>query len=33
MGALFYPLSFDVGSDGRIFILDAGNKRIQVFAP
>jgi hypothetical protein len=30
-GALFYPLSFDVGSDGRIYVLDAGNKRIQAF--
>jgi hypothetical protein len=30
-GAFFYPLSFDVGSDGRIFVLDAGNARIQAF--
>ena len=30
-GAFFYPLSFDVGTDGRIFVLDAGNRRIQAF--
>ena len=30
-GAFFYPLSFDVGVDGRIFVLDAGNRRIQAF--
>ena len=29
-GDFFYPLSFDVGSDDRIFVLDAGNRRIQV---
>jgi len=28
---LFYPLSFDVGPDGRIFVLDSGNARIVVF--
>ena len=30
-GELLYPLSFDAGPDGRIFVLDAGNGRIQVF--
>ncbi len=30
-GAFSYPLSFDVASDGRIFVLDAGNRRIQAF--
>ena len=30
-GALFFPLSFDVAADGRIFVLDAGNRRIQAF--
>ena len=24
-----YPISFDVAPDGRIFVLDAGNNRIQ----
>ena len=30
-GQLILPLSFDVAADGRIYILDAGNARIQVF--
>ena len=30
-GAFFYPLSFDADTDGRIFVLDAGNRRIQAF--
>jgi hypothetical protein len=30
-GALFFPLSVDRGPDGRYFVLDAGNARIQVF--
>ena len=30
-GAFFYPLSFDVAGDGRIFVLDAGNRHIQAF--
>ncbi len=30
-GGFFYPLSFDVGIDGRMFVLDAGNRRIQAF--
>jgi len=30
-GELAFPLSFDAGPDGRIFVLDAGNGRIQVF--
>jgi hypothetical protein len=30
-GELLMPLSFDVGPDGRIYVLDAGNARIQVF--
>ena len=30
-GQLLYPLSFDAGPDGRLFVLDAGNARIQVF--
>jgi len=32
-GLLSYPLSFDVGPDGRIFVLDAGASRILVFDP
>ena len=32
-GELLAPLSFDAGPDGRIFVLDAGNDRIQVFDP
>ena len=32
-GELLFPLSFDAGPDGRIFVLDAGNSRIQVFDP
>jgi len=32
-GFLTYPLSFDVGPDGRIYVLDAGNARIVVFDP
>lgn len=31
-GELRFPLSFDVGPDGRFYVLDAGNSRIQVFA-
>ena len=27
-----HPTSFDVGADGRIYILDAGNARIVVFS-
>lgn len=30
-GELFFPLSLDRGPDGRYFVLDAGNERIQVF--
>jgi DNA-binding beta-propeller fold protein YncE len=30
-GALFFPISVDRGPDGRYFVLDAGNARIQVF--
>ena len=30
-GAFFFPLSFDGSADGRIYVLDAGNARIQVF--
>ena len=30
-GELLAPLSFDVGPDGRFYVLDAGNDRIQVF--
>jgi len=30
-GELLFPLSFDVGPDGRFFVLDAGNGCIQVF--
>lgn len=30
-GELLVPLSFDAGPDGRIYVLDAGNGRIQVF--
>ena len=30
-GELLAPLSFDVGPDGRFYVLDGGNDRIQVF--
>jgi hypothetical protein len=30
-GEFIFPLSFDVGPSGRIYVLDAGNSRIQVF--
>ena len=30
-GHFIVPLSFDVGPDERIFVLDAGNGRVQVF--
>lgn len=30
-GELFFPLSLDRGPDGRYFVVDAGNARIQVF--
>lgn len=30
-GELFVPLSFDATADGRVFVLDAGNDRIQAF--
>ena len=30
-GELHFPISFDVGPDGRIYVLDAANSRIQVF--
>jgi hypothetical protein len=30
-GEFLYPLSFDASPDGRLFVLDAGNARIQVF--
>ncbi len=30
-GEMIVPLSFDAGPDGRVFVLDAGNARIQVF--
>lgn len=30
-GGFFFPISFDAGPDGRIYVLDAGNARIQVF--
>jgi hypothetical protein len=30
-GAFLYPLSFDGSPDGRVYVLDAGNARIQVF--
>ena len=30
-GFLSYPVSFDVGPDGRIFVLDAGLRRVLVF--
>jgi hypothetical protein len=30
-GQLLMPLSFAVGADGRLFVLDAGNGRVQVF--
>jgi len=30
-GHFFFPLSFDAGPDQRIYVLDAGNARIQVF--
>jgi hypothetical protein len=30
-GEFIFPLSFDVGPAGRIYVLDAGNARIQIF--
>lgn len=30
-GFLAHPIPFDVGPDGRIYVLDAGNSRIVVF--
>ena len=30
-GDLIFPLSLDRGPDGRVFVLDAGNSRIQSF--
>jgi len=30
-GKYLFPISFDVGPDGRFYVLDAGNARIQVF--
>ena len=30
-GHFFFPLSLDIGPDGRVYVLDAGNGRIQVF--
>jgi len=30
-GEMLAPLSLDAGPDGRVFVLDAGNARIQVF--
>ena len=32
-GRFVFPLSFDAGPDERLFVLDAGNDRIQVFDP
>jgi hypothetical protein len=29
-GEFIFPLSFDIGPDGRFFVVDAGNRRIQV---
>jgi hypothetical protein len=31
-GQFLFPLSLDAGLDGRIYVLDAANSRIQVFA-
>ena len=30
-GQFNYPVSIDAGPDGRVYVLDAGNSRIQVF--
>jgi DNA-binding beta-propeller fold protein YncE len=30
-GQFVYPMSVDAGPDGRVYVLDAGNSRIQVF--
>lgn len=30
-GSLLFPLSVDRGPDGRYFVLDAGNARVQVY--
>jgi len=32
-GSFLFPLSFAIGPNGRIYVLDAGNHRIQVFGP
>ncbi|MDA0336343.1 MAG: hypothetical protein O2782_14345 [bacterium] len=31
-GELLFPVSFDATLDGRVYVLDAGNARVQVFA-
>ena len=31
LGSLVFPLSVDVGPDQRLYVLDAGNGRVQVF--
>ena len=31
-GSFLFPLSFAIGPNGRIYVLDAGNSRIQVFS-
>jgi len=30
-GEFLFPLSLDIGGDQRVYVLDAGNGRIQVF--
>lgn len=30
-GTMLYPISFDVGPDGRFYVLDAGTNRVYVF--
>jgi hypothetical protein len=32
-GSFVFPLSFDGAADGRVYVLDAGNARIQAFDP
>jgi hypothetical protein len=32
-GEMLLPISFDASVDSRVYVLEAGNARVQVFAP